>query len=427
MGARILYLAGGRSFGAASPPRKFSEIIQCWGRMGFAVELVCGGDLPGGAYHGEAVGERKALRRTPRWYRRLASFAPLVNSISEHHDIRHNAACLSHVRQLAGRARPDLIWERSCRLHDAGLIVARELNVPYVLEWKDHLIVGHFSWHRSRAVAMEQRKCREADWVVVESEVLRELLAREGVHAERLIVAHNAVDPGQFTGDPDKRAATRRQLGIAEDEFVAGYIGSYAFYHDTARLIRAAHLLRQREGSKVRVLMVGDGKEYPETRRLAEHSGLLSSGALLMNPRVPQPEVPGLLAALDVAVLPGSTDIICPIKVQEYMAVGLPTILPGYAANREVISEGETGLFFTPKDERSLADAIGRLAANRDLCQHMGMRARLAVRERFTWEKTWGAALEEVLRRSRREAHPDTQAAGTHPRAACNVGADCAC
>jgi glycosyltransferase involved in cell wall biosynthesis len=118
-----------------------------------------------------------------------------------------------------------------------------------------------------------------------------------------------------------------------------------------------------------------------------------------MKPWIPKEEVPGVLAALDIAVLPGSTDIICPIKIQEYMAAELPTVLPDYACNREVIVEGKTGKLFRPKDERSLAAALVGLAANVSLRQRMGQAAHEEVLRRFTWEKTWGAALEQILQR----------------------------
>ena len=153
----------------------------------------------------------------------------------------------------------------------------------------------------------------------------------------------------------------------------------------------------------MRILMVGGGKEFPECQNAAEKKGLLGS-KIIMHPGVPAREVPALLSALDVAVLPGSTDIICPIKIQEYMAAELPTLAPDYPCNREVITDGETGMLFTPKNEEALASRIHILAGDAILRRRLGRKAREEVLNRFTWEKTWGAALEEVLHRVGREA-----------------------
>ena len=142
--------------------------------------------------------------------------------------------------------------------------------------------------------------------------------------------------------------------------------------------------------------MVGSGKEYRNSLELAEEECLLGT-ILTMLPAVEKEEVPGLLAALDVAVLPGSTDIICPIKVQEYMACGLPAVVPDYVCNREVIDDGRTGLLFRPGDECDLAEKISELASDPVQREVVGFQARQEVHKRFTWESTWGAVLSGVI------------------------------
>jgi FkbM family methyltransferase len=394
MSKRILYLCAGRSFYSRNLGRKIAGVAQSWRSLGHEVLHVCGGDLLGEvpispaalrAYHG-------------KWYRRIGLLAPVVHSISEHKDIQHDKRLLQHVLQQAASFRPDLIWERNARLQQAGLTAARQLGVPYVLEWLDHLIPYSVSWYRSRAVALEERKHREADFIVVVSDYLRQQLAAEGIDRGKIVVAYNAVDPEEFRRKAAARGETRRCLGIDEDEFLAGYLGSYAFYHDSKRLVLAADILRKQGSHKLKILMVGDGLQYPECHKLARRLGL-SDSLVIMKPRVPVKEVPGILAALDAAILPGSTDIICPIKVQEYMAAELPTVLPDYPANREVITHGETGLLFTPQDERSLAESLLALAHDPAAAARLGQNARREVQQRFTWEKTWGAALQKILQR----------------------------
>jgi len=96
-------------------------------------------------------------------------------------------------------------------------------------------------------------------------------------------------------------------------------------------------------------------------------------------------------------VLPGSIELICPIKVQEYMAMELATVVPDYPCNREVIREGQTGMFFEPGNEESLADKLSMLARDNTLRATLGKQARQEVLRRFTWKKTWGKALSEII------------------------------
>ncbi len=395
MKARIIYLCSGRSFSSEKPIRKISGVVECWRGLGYEVLHVCGGDIVNVSDNGSSP-EYGAVSFHRQWYRQVGILNPLIRTVSERRDIHHDAAMTWHLERVCKSFKPNLIWERSCRLHCAGLVVARRLGVPYVLEWKDNIASYWLSRYRNRARAMERSKNEEADFIVAESEVLRNQLILKGIDGGKILVAHNAVDPGQFHRDPEIRLRARARLGIAPEAVLIGYLGSYAWYHDTGRLVKAMDILRKHGVPNVRCLMVGAGKEYDKTRRLAEKRGLLDA-EVIMKPGVPKDEVPGILAALDIAVLPGSTDIICPIKVQEYMACELPSVVPDYACNREVLRDGDTGVLFRPKDEKSLADKIAALAADTQLRLRMGRAARQEVARRFTWEKTWGAALGQII------------------------------
>ncbi|NJL59069.1 MAG: glycosyltransferase family 4 protein [Desulfobacteraceae bacterium] len=394
MAIQVLYVCSGRSFHSQNPGRKIGSVVECWRDMGHDITHVCGGDILSEDSEPKEYGAQQVYTR---WYRKLPIFDPIVKSVSERRDIQHDALMFKALNSMVEQQRPDIIWERSSRLHCAGLKIARKIGVPYVLEWKDNLIAYPCSWYRQRAIKMEQQKVDEADFIVVESDVLKHALAEEGVNQHKIITAHNAVDSDQFVPDEYRRMRTRKSLGIGDDEILIGYLGSYAFYHDTVRLVLAANILNSYPMKNVRILMVGAGQEYPKTRCLAEKLGVLNS-VLMMKPGVPSGEVPGILSALDIAVLPGSTDIICPIKIQEYMASELPTVATDYACNREVITNGETGLLFEPKNENSLADKLFLLAKDSKLRKLLGRNARQEVVRRFTWKNTWGNALQEIIR-----------------------------
>lgn len=397
MGSRIVYVCGARNFRSGSLGRKIGGVVACWNRLGHRVDHLCGGD----------VGEQGAGNTNygspdvhEKWYRRWGLLAPIIHSISERRDIKHDALLLEKLRDRAATLKPDLIWERSCRLHCAGLQVALENRLPYVLEWKDHLVDYQFSLFRGRALRMEDRKNREADYIVVESGALRDELGRVGVDTNKIIIAHNAVKADEFAPEAQNRAQVRKGLGVDDGTVLVGYLGSYAFYHDTARLVLAANIIRRRGAVvKMKILMVGNGKEYQDTRKLAQGLDLLGN-MVIMNPGVPKEEVPGILAALDIAVLPGSTDIICPIKVQEFMAAELPTMVPDYPCNREVITDGVSGVLFPPKDAEALALRMAEIAADESLRKTLGANARGEAIARFSWEATWGAALQQILDRA---------------------------
>jgi glycosyltransferase involved in cell wall biosynthesis len=395
---KIIFLASARSISGVKPGRKIKGILACWEQMGYEVRSIFGGDLFSNS--GSDDGKRTYGNASyyKKWYRRIGLLNPLLHSLSEWRDILHHQGMVDLVREISVKFKADLIWERSCRLHCPGLVVAKRLGIPYVLEWKDNLIMYRYSLLRSKAFNMENRKNQEADSIVVESQVLLERLSRDGIDKNKILVAHNAVNATQFNRDKETRECMRETLGIKENEMLVGYLGSYAFYHDTSRLVLATALLLKRGVKNIRVLMVGRGKEYQGTLNLIERLGLLNS-IIMMKPGVSLDDVPSILSALDIAVLPGSTDIIAPIKISEYMAAELPAIVPDYTCNREVIDDGINGVLFEPKNEEDLADKIKILVSDMEMRKKIGREARQKVIDYFSWEKTWGAALEEVLRR----------------------------
>lgn len=390
----VLYICSGRSFHSADPGRKIAEVAACWRRLGYAVDLLCGGDILPRSVDKAGYG---APETYAPWYRRSPLVQPLKHSLSEWRDILHNRALTRRACEIARRSGSEVVWERSARLHESGLPVARALKVPYVLEWKDHLVPYRHSLFRSRALAVEARKVDSADFVTVESTVLADWLVSEGVPRGKVIVAHNAVDAAFFQDRSSDVEAKRRAMGIPSHKVIVGYLGSYTGYHDVPRLIAAAALLSPALKGRVFFLLVGDGEHYKTTRKLAAEQGFLDR-LVHMHPPVPAADVPSVLSAVDIAVLPGSTDIICPIKVQEYMAAGRAVVVPDYACNREVIDHATTGMLFTPRDERALADVLATLVERPDLTRLLGDNARRRAAQRFTWDATWGMALQSVFR-----------------------------
>lgn len=392
---RVAYVVSARCFSTEHCPRKISEIGKAWRRMGFSVQLICGGDIVKSQPNSQDAWQRlkSKLRSQPD---RSGWYMPIYHSLSECRSLIHDKRFRAYLSRKANEERPDLIWHRPARLHQAPLLVARELGVPYVVEWLDNVVAYRSSLFRRKALAVEHRRMREADRVVVVSHALvRNLAASEGLPAKRFVVAHNAVDTEEFTRDPAAGARIRERLGIPADAFVAGYVGSFAWYHETTLIPRAAKILQEQVAKPVTWILVGDGHGRPEVDALAQELGVAS--LVHRVGRVPANEVPAWLSAMDAAVLPGCVDTICPIKVQEYMAAGKAPVVPDTEANREVVEHGRTGLLFRRGDPSSLAEQLSSLAPSREYARRLGDAARTEAVTRFSWENTWGRALQEIV------------------------------
>lgn len=100
-----------------------------------------------------------------------------------------------------------------------------------------------------------------------------------------------------------------------------------------------------------------------------------------------------------------------PIKMFEYMAMGLPVIASDCPAWREIIEGVGCGLLVDPAQPQAVAEAIRYIFAHPDEAEEMGRRGRRAVEDRYNWE-TEQYRLAELYASLLR---PESLAAATEP------------
>tara|TARA_B100000929_G_scaffold100154_1_gene78849 strand:+ start:185 stop:1378 length:1194 start_codon:yes stop_codon:yes gene_type:complete len=391
----VLYIISGRSFSSKGLGRKISEVVKCWNARVERLDLVCGKDISGKSKDKVEYGNASFYSRAYVKKKKLAFF---VHTMSEILDIFHDFKLYNYLRKKCKSKSYDLVVERSSRLHFSGLIFAKRRGIPYVLEWKDNLINYKFSIFKAFALLNEKVKLKYADFVIVESLVLKQLLLSESVPEKKIKVALNAVNIKEFQPSQYHRDNFRKNNNISPDRVVVCYMGSFAFYHNSPLLIKAVELLlRDKMDEPPLVLLIGNGKDFMKCKELANELDLNSEVVRFMSP-VSMEQVPEVLSAVDISVLPGSTDIICPVKIFEYMAMATAVILPNYPCNKEAVSV-DSGVFFEPNNVESLAQAIRLLVQDKELRYRKSEFARLECSERLSWESTWGSALDECFQK----------------------------
>jgi glycosyltransferase involved in cell wall biosynthesis len=165
-------------------------------------------------------------------------------------------------------------------------------------------------------------------------------------------VIANGLDVDALARSDVQRIATRKALGIVEDNPLVLNVARWHASKDHATLLAAAAQVVARQ-PKVRFALVGSGLDPSnvELARILETRGL-GSKVLLLGSRT---DMPGLYSAADIFCLSSSAEA-WPNVVGEAMAFGLPSVCT--AVGEVPLIMGSTGTLVPPRDPQALVDGL---------------------------------------------------------------------
>jgi len=219
-----------------------------------------------------------------------------------------------------------------------------------------------------------------ADQVVVVSDGFRQNLIDRGVPAAKVHTIRNGVTLEWFRPDSPGREEARARLGARPDDWLVLYAGTHGISHALPRVADAAALLA---GQLVRFAFVGDGADKPRLQRRVAELGLDN---VTLAPAVPPSQVPELLAAADICLVP-LRDVplfatFIPSKMFEYLAAAKPVIGSVTGETAQILREAGA-VVVPPEDSGALAGAIASLAADPARLAAMGKQGRAYVEKFF--------------------------------------------
>jgi glycosyltransferase involved in cell wall biosynthesis len=170
--------------------------------------------------------------------------------------------------------------------------------------------------------------------------------------------------------DASRRTAMRRGLGIDPDTVLGLFVGGLEDLKAPLLAATAAEQVRT-GGTRLVLAFVGTGPLEAAVRDLR------SSAVRLLGFRS---DVPELLSAADMLIHPSEREGL-PYSVLEAMAHGVPVIGTDCPGTREAVAT--TGVLVPNGDERSLAEAMTRLAKDDRLRISLGRAARARAADHF--------------------------------------------
>ena len=303
----------------------------------------------------------------------------------EHRAFRWTAR--RQVAELLVRFGIDAVLERYYNFGGEGIRAAHERDIPSLLEVNSPLEEHRGSLKSFLDNVLLVRPMRRLrDEVAAKSNAIVTPLPSiipDNVPAEKVHQLNWGANVERFHPEIEPAA-----LDIPEGRPVVVFSGSFRPWHGADALVRAAEKLPQ-----AFFLFVGAGPSWEPARRLADELGLRDR--VLFTGAVGYEAMPGYLIWGDVGVAPYRPEKLgqmqlgfywSPLKIFEYMAMGMPVVTLDVPPLRAIIRPEQEGLLLEEGDVDAMARAIGSLLEDRDRAQAMGRAGRERVVAQFSWQ-----------------------------------------
>lgn len=277
----------------------------------------------------------------------------------------------------------------------AGYYLKKRLGIPYIV-FTYAMEVEEWS-SEPRELKKLIRVLTNADRVVYINDITKESLLKLGVEKKRLVKIWPGVDE-RFLHKVDEGDLTR-VLGMHNVK--RPYVLTVARL--IARkgidvLIEAFSGLDQTRFGDVDLVIVGEGEEEEELKKLAGHL-FVEESVKFLGP-VPDEDLPALYQGAQLfALTPRRFEDDMEgfgIVYLEAAAAGKPAVATDTGGVKEAVREGHTGLVVPPEEPAAVRAVLERLLSDDKLCKRLGQQAQERAKEEFVWPKRI-AEVEEMI------------------------------
>jgi glycosyltransferase involved in cell wall biosynthesis len=285
----------------------------------------------------------------------------------------HDSLALWEIITLIRRERPALLHTHTTKAGILGRVAGWLTRTKTIHTPHGHLFYGYFGKGKERFyVLLEQLAARFCERIITISEDERKEYLHKGIgNAKKVVTVYNGIYTKQFPGNGKK---ARVELGIAHGVPLVGFVGRMEGIKGPDRFVETAKEVKA-ACPQVHFVMVGDGPMMIDLMKVAQ--GISDFHFLGY-----REDIPDLMAALDLLVIPSRNDGFN-LAAVEGMASSKPIVATAVGGLPEVVGDG--GILVQPEDTKGLAQETIRLINTPDLRKQIGKRGKERAATLFDW------------------------------------------
>lgn len=255
-----------------------------------------------------------------------------------------------------------------------SLIIKKKFKIPYIVSLRGSDVPGYserFSGLYKIISPLIRKIWKEASFVVSNSEGLRELALKTNSN-QKIGVIFNGVNINEFR--PGERNCTADRFKIICVSRITPRKGIGYLIDAMAMLVKKYFF--------VELEIVGDGDQRKELGEKVIGMGIEKNVKFLG--LMKHDAVAEYYSNADAFVLPSLNEGMSNTML-EALAAGLPIVATNTGGTKELVKNGENGFIAETKNAKDLAEKIGKIIKDREMCQRMGRESRRRA-EQMSWK-----------------------------------------
>jgi teichuronic acid biosynthesis glycosyltransferase TuaC len=264
---------------------------------------------------------------------------------------------------------------------EAAVILGKKLNLPVA-----SMAIGSDIMVCTRQLPLLWRRLgnmlEEVDLPIGVSESICRKMAETGKCKRKPLCVYLGRDSERFSPPRNKRKLCQ-ELGWADDDIVAVYVGSIEYTKGINELTTVAERLFEKYHN-FRLVCVGAGPAMEKLVQLRARAD--RDGAVVLPGLVSPEEVPKYLQASDFMVFPSHSEGM-PQSVLEAMNCGLPVVATRVGGIPEAVVDGRTGILVDANNIGQLQQAMEKMITDKEFRLSSGQNGLAYVHKVFDAEQ----------------------------------------